>query len=177
MLNNPQTTPKSNAVQEFIKSVLLETLTEREKIVASLRQKDVFGFDVKQPTLQQVGEQIGLSAERIRQMVAKIIRKIERRVFIINQSLKEPQVIIKYIEKTDEEKTSNLPIVYKSVDALGEMTVRTANALLNDEIKTVQQLIEKKESELLRIPNFGRKSLRELQQLLANHNLKIGDTP
>ena len=88
MLNNPQTTPKSNAVQEFIKSVLLETLTEREKIVASLRQKDVFGFDVKQPTLQQVGEQIGLSAERIRQMVAKIIRKIERRVFIINQSLK-----------------------------------------------------------------------------------------
>jgi len=170
-------TTKKNIVQEFINSVLLETLNDREKIVAALRQKDVFGFDVKQQSLREVGEQVGLRQERIRQMVAKIIRKIERRIFIINQSLKEPQVIIKYIEKTVEEKAPNLPIVYKPVAALGEMTVRTANALLNDEIKTVQQLIEKRESELLRIPNFGRKSLMELQELLANHNLKLGVSP
>ena len=169
------TTRKPSAVQEFVNSVLLETLTDREKRVAALRQKDVFGFDVKQLALHAIGEKEGLSTERIRQIVFKIVRKIERKIFIINQSLAEPQVIIKYIESTAAEKTSNLPIVYKPVEALGEVTVRAANALHNDNIKTVQHLIEKTDSELLRIPNFGRKSLNELKELLGKHGLKIGE--
>ena len=173
---NPQTTAP-NIIQEFVNRVLLETLTDRERKIAALRPRDVFGFDLKQMTLRQAGEQEGVSRERVRQMVAKINRKIKRKIFIVEQQLKEPQVIIKYIEKTEGEKTPNLPIVYKPIEALGEMTVRVTNALHCEEIKTVQQLIEKKEGELLRLPNFGRKSLNELKELLADHNLKLGETP
>ena len=172
-MSKSDTTVVSKAFQEFINNVLLETLTDREKRVVALRQKDVFGFDVKQIALRKVGKQEGLSPERIRQIIFKIVRKIERKILVIDQSLKEPQVIIKYVEKTNTEKTSNLPIVYKPVEALGEMSVRTANALHNENIKTVQHLIEKTNSELLRMPNFGRKSLEELKNLLANHDLKL----
>lgn len=173
----PKTVTTPNVIQEFIHRVLLETLTDREKRIATLRPRDVFGFDLKQLTLRQAGEQEGTGPERIRQIVAKINRKIKRKIDIIDQRLTEPQVIIKYIEKPDTEKVTNLPIVYKPVEALGEMTVRAANALHNENIKTVQQLIEKRESELLRIPNFGRKSLEEIKTLLADQNLKLGETP
>ena len=162
---NPQTTAP-NIIQEFVNRVLLETLTDRERKIAALRPRDVFGFDLKQMTLRQAGEQEGVSQERVRQMVAKIVRKIKRKVSMIDQRIKEPQVIIKYIKETDAEKVANLPIVYKPVEVLGEMTVRVKNALKNDDIETVQQLIEKRECELMRIPNFGQKSLNELKELL-----------
>ena len=171
MLKDSLTPP--NAVREFINSVLLETLTDREKRICALRPKEVFGFDVEQLTLRQAGEQEGVSQERMRQIIIKIIRKIRRRIFVINQQIKEPQVIIKYIEKPDTEDVANLPIVYKPVEALGEMTVRTFNVLKNGNIKTVQQLIEKKEHELLRLPNFGRKSLNELKEVLSRQGLKL----
>ena len=54
------------------------------------------------------------------------------------------------------------------------MSVRAANCLKTEGIDTVQQLIEKMPSELLRKPNFGRKSLQEINQILANHGLQLG---
>ena len=163
----------SKAFQEFLKGVLMEKLTDRERRIVALRQKDVFGFETEQMALRRIGTQEGLSVESIRQIVFKSARKIERRILIINERLKEPQVIVKYIEKPEAQAVANLPIVYKPVGALGEMEARVVNALKIDGIETVQQLIERSERNLLRLPNFGRKSLAEVKDLLAAHDLDL----
>jgi DNA-directed RNA polymerase subunit alpha len=61
----------------------------------------------------------------------------------------------------------------KSVDEL-ELTVRSYNCLKNAKIRTLGDLVEKTEAELLRSRNFGRKSLRELKEVLAGLGLHFG---
>lgn len=51
--------------------------------------------------------------------------------------------------------------------------VRITNALRNDNIETVGQLIEKTEGELMRIPNFGRKCIAEIKTRLAEVGLRL----
>ena len=53
------------------------------------------------------------------------------------------------------------------------LSVRSWNALLNDNILTIGELAKKTVSELLRIPNFGRKSLNEVEEFLARHGRKL----
>ena len=54
----------------------------------------------------------------------------------------------------------------KKVDEL-ELSVRSANCLKNDNIVYIGDLIQKTEAEMLRTPNFGRKSLNEIKEVLA----------
>ena len=54
------------------------------------------------------------------------------------------------------------------------MTVRSANCLKNDGINYVGELVQKSEAELLRTSNFGRKSLNEIKELLAQSSLHLG---
>jgi DNA-directed RNA polymerase alpha subunit len=58
------------------------------------------------------------------------------------------------------------------VDSL-EMTVRCANVLRNENIETLRDVCKYTEAELLRIPNFGRKSLNELKGILHDHGLSL----
>jgi len=63
------------------------------------------------------------------------------------------------------------------VDEL-ELSVRSANCLKNDNIVYIGDLIQKTEAEMLRTPNFGRKSLNEIKEVLAGMNLHLGmDVP
>ena len=69
------------------------------------------------------------------------------------------------------------PALLKKVDEL-ELSVRSANCLKNDNIVYIGDLIQKTEAEMLRTPNFGRKSLNEIKEVLANMNLHLGmDVP
>ena len=61
----------------------------------------------------------------------------------------------------------------KCVDEL-ELSVRSMNCLKNDNIIYVEELVQKTESELLRTPNFGRKSLNELREALKMLGLRFG---
>jgi hypothetical protein len=61
----------------------------------------------------------------------------------------------------------------KSVDEL-QLTVRTFNCLKNAQIHTVRELVYKIEAELLRSRTFGRKSLNELREVLAEFGLHFG---
>jgi len=65
------------------------------------------------------------------------------------------------------------PALLKKVDEL-ELSVRSANCLKNDNIVYIGDLIQKSEGEMLRTPNFGRKSLNEIKEVLATMGLHLG---
>ena len=65
------------------------------------------------------------------------------------------------------------PAFLKKVDEL-ELSVRSANCLKNDNIVYIGDLVQKSEGEMLRTPNFGRKSLNEIKEVLAQMGLHLG---
>ncbi|MDQ7079410.1 MAG: DNA-directed RNA polymerase subunit alpha [Paracoccaceae bacterium] len=65
------------------------------------------------------------------------------------------------------------PLLLKKVDEL-ELSVRSANCLKNDNIVYIGDLIQKTEAEMLRTPNFGRKSLNEIKEVLTSMGLHLG---
>src|SRR6187401_2789690 len=65
------------------------------------------------------------------------------------------------------------PAFLKKVDEL-ELSVRSANCLKNDNIVYIGDLVQKTEAEMLRTPNFGRKSLNEIKEVLAQMGLHLG---
>jgi DNA-directed RNA polymerase subunit alpha len=79
-------------------------------------------------------------------------------------------------KKSDSDSKPELPFnpaLLKKVDEL-ELSVRSANCLKNDNIVYIGDLIQKTEAEMLRTPNFGRKSLNEIKEVLAQMGLHLG---
>ena len=88
-------------------------------------------------------------------------------------------VFVNFEEPKREEITAAIPelafnpALLKKVDEL-ELSVRSANCLKNDNIVYIGDLIQKSEAEMLRTPNFGRKSLNEIKEVLAQMGLHLG---
>jgi DNA-directed RNA polymerase subunit alpha len=75
-----------------------------------------------------------------------------------------------------EDESDSLPFnrnLLRKVDEL-ELSVRSANCLKNDNIVYIGDLVQKSENEMLRTPNFGRKSLNEIKEVLKVMNLELG---
>ncbi|MFT9458508.1 MAG: DNA-directed RNA polymerase subunit alpha [Acetobacter orientalis] len=75
-----------------------------------------------------------------------------------------------------EEPQDDLPFnrnLLRKVDEL-ELSVRSANCLKNDNIIYIGDLVQKSEQEMLRTPNFGRKSLNEIKEVLTSMGLSLG---
>lgn len=66
------------------------------------------------------------------------------------------------------------PYLLKKVYDLDELSVRATNCLKNDNIVYVGDLVQKTEAEMLKTPNFGRKSLNEIKEKLAKIGLRFG---
>ncbi len=82
----------------------------------------------------------------------------------------EPQAAL------EEEKKDELPFnknLLRKVDEL-ELSVRSANCLKNDNIIYIGDLVQKSEADMLRTPNFGRKSLNEIKEVLTQMGLQLG---
>ncbi|EKE09094.1 MAG: hypothetical protein ACD_16C00213G0017 [uncultured bacterium] len=81
-----------------------------------------------------------------------------------------------YVEKEDSLIPFNRALLRK-VEEL-ELSVRSANCLKNDNIIYIGDLVQKTEGEMLRTPNFGRKSLNEIKEVLSQMGLSLGmDVP
>jgi DNA-directed RNA polymerase subunit alpha len=85
-------------------------------------------------------------------------------------NFEEPQREV--VEETSSEPEINRNLLRK-VDEL-ELSVRSANCLKNDNIVYIGDLIQKTEAEMLRTPNFGRKSLNEIKEVLSQMGLRLG---
>lgn len=76
-------------------------------------------------------------------------------------------------KKEEESGLPFSPYMLKKVDEL-ELSVRSANCLKNDNIVYIGDLVQKSEGEMLKTPNFGRKSLNEIKEVLTNMGLRFG---
>ena len=85
-------------------------------------------------------------------------------------NFEEPQTQVAEAHKDDFPFNRNL---LRKVDEL-ELSVRSANCLKNDNIIYIGDLVQKTEAEMLRTPNFGRKSLNEIKEVLAQMGLHLG---
>jgi DNA-directed RNA polymerase subunit alpha len=80
------------------------------------------------------------------------------------------------VKSAAEEAVADLPFnrnLLRKVDEL-ELSVRSANCLKNDNIIYIGDLVQKTEAEMLRTPNFGRKSLNEIKEVLGQMGLHLG---
>ncbi|NIQ96615.1 MAG: DNA-directed RNA polymerase subunit alpha [Desulfuromonadales bacterium] len=99
---------------------------------------------------------------------AKIL-KDQLQIFInFDEESVEPEIQ----EEEDEAKKINENL-YRSVEEL-ELSVRSANCLKNANIRLIGELVQKTEAEMLKTQNFGRKSLNEIKDILAEMGLTLG---
>ena len=92
--------------------------------------------------------------------------------------LHEQIAVFVNLEETAEETTAAKepdvdPLLLRPVDDL-ELTVRSANCLKAENIYYIGDLIQRTETELLKTPNLGRKSLNEIKEVLASRGLTLG---
>lgn len=98
---------------------------------------------------------------------AKILKE-QLQVFINFDETEEP-VIVQQPE-AEEKLNENL---FRSVEEL-ELSVRSANCLQQANIRTIGDLVQRTETEMLKTKNFGRKSLKEIKEILAEMGLSLG---
>ena len=82
----------------------------------------------------------------------------------------EPQEVVVHEQPAEPKFNKNL---LRKVDEL-ELSVRSMNCLKNDNIIYIGDLVQKSEGEMLRTPNFGRKSLNEIKEVLTGMSLYLG---
>ena len=85
-------------------------------------------------------------------------------------NFEEPKEVVAQQTKSEPEFNKNL---LRRVDEL-ELSVRSMNCLKNDNIIYIGDLVQKTEGEMLRTPNFGRKSLNEIKEVLSGMSLYLG---
>ena len=76
-------------------------------------------------------------------------------------------------QRKDDEQSATNKNLFRSVNEL-ELSVRAANCLKNANIKTIADLVQKSEMEMLKTKNFGKKSLNEIKEILTEMGLGLG---
>jgi DNA-directed RNA polymerase subunit alpha len=105
-------------------------------------------------------------------LAAKLM-KDHLQIFINIEEEDEEETESAVVEVSDEEKGALYEKLGKSVDEM-ELSVRSYNCLKNASIRTIGELVQKTESEMLKTKNFGRKSLNEIKEILATMGLSLG---
>jgi DNA-directed RNA polymerase subunit alpha len=131
--------------------------------VENTREGQVLDYDKLTMTIETDGS---VTPEDALAYSARILQD-QLQIFI---NFEEPEKVVQQEEEPELEFNAAL---LKKVDEL-ELSVRSANCLKNDNIVYIGDLIQKTEAEMLRTPNFGRKSLNEIKEVLAQMGLHLG---
>lgn len=113
-------------------------------------------------TYKSIGDQLGITGWRVREICHKEARIREWRRLHPHPPPPQPKL---------EEMIPEEILQYPAEDL--ELSVRPANCLKNENIRTIGELLKYSPAMLLRVPNFGKVSLREIQQLLGDLGLSL----
>jgi len=131
--------------------------------VEPTREGQVLDYDKLTMNIETDGS---ITPEDVLAFAARILQD-QLRTFV---NFEEPE---EQVRQTEEPELEFNPLLLKKVDEL-ELSVRSANCLKNDNIVYIGDLIQKTEAEMLRTPNFGRKSLNEIKEVLNGMGLHLG---
>ncbi len=131
--------------------------------VSTAREGKALDYDKLTMEVQTNGS---ISAEDAVAYAAKIFQD-QLNMFV---NFDEPEEIPTREQPSEPEFNKNL---LRKVDEL-ELSVRSMNCLKNDNIIYIGDLVQKSEGEMLRTPNFGRKSLNEIKEVLTSMSLYLG---
>ena len=126
--------------------------------VGQVTDYDKLVLDVETDGTTTPEEVVGLAARILQDQLQTFINFEEPRVAAETESPTEPVFNRNLLRKVDEL----------------ELSVRSANCLKNDNIIYIGDLVQKSEQEMLRTPNFGRKSLNEIKEVLSTMGLHLG---
>jgi DNA-directed RNA polymerase subunit alpha len=135
-----------NRVAYNVDSARVEQRTDMDKLVLEVQTNGAVNAE----------ESIGMAAQILQQQLA---------VFF-DLRIEEPV-------RREESQPEIDPILLRPVDDL-ELTVRSANCLKAENLFYIGDLVQRTETELLKTPNLGKKSLTEIKDVLAQHGLTLG---
>ena len=115
---------------------------------------------------------VGYAGRILQDQLALFVQFDEGQVVRSAQPIGGMAAPVQPIEVTGDTQQINRYLL-KKVDEL-ELSVRSANCLKNDNIIYIGDLVGKTEAEMLRTPNFGRKSLNEIKEVLSSMGLRLG---
>lgn len=157
-------------VDALIKSVSkVLNKPERAEMIVRLR----FGLDKEKLTLQKTQNIMGITGGRIRQIEKIMIRRLSHPRYrkFLNPFFEAPQ-----LENRETEAKEELAAADKygklSLDQL-ELSVRAYNVLWQNRIKTLGELRQKTEKEIMHFNNSGRKTLNELRHILSMYSMRF----
>ena len=157
-------------LREFIIEHLLKTQNERVIDIVFSRQKSVLGFGENTLTLRALSQKYDCSSTRIQDIARKQANRIKNATDNIIKEARKPAIIKEVKEQFLDRSVPSNEI---SINVL-DLGTRAQNCLNNDNITTINQLLEISERDLLTIPNFGRRCIVEINSKLAPMGLKIG---
>ncbi len=102
--------------------------------------------------------------------IAQAAKIVKDHMYIFINFEEQPEEEEEEVDREAERMHDNLK---RSVEEL-ELSVRSYNCLKNADIKTIGELVQKTEAEMLKTKNFGRKSLNEIKEILAEMGLSFG---
>ena len=146
------------------------------------RELKVIELTLQGKSLSEVGEKVSLTRERTRQVLEKALHRIQgypNEVQMKDKIIHEQEQIIQELQKQlSDMGVSTIPcgqqfILQTRLQDL-PFNVRTLNCLKAAEIETVGDLVKTPRESFLKFRNFGKKSLEELDDFLAAHNLSWG---
>lgn len=161
----------TNLVNQLFELLSNGVLTAREFCVIKERY---FGGK----TLEQVGKELNVTRERVRQIESKAIMKLQH--YYVSQKKKEiDQELENYKQERKEQidvelarDNTYIEVVDIPIENL-DFTARTYHCLKRTHINTISELCNKCEEDLRKIRNLGRKSYYEIVNKLAERDLKL----
>lgn len=186
-LNIEPTQESMNKFKEFLKF----HMNLEDKYGDNFQKRELkvaYTYYIEGKSYEKTGYDFNVTRTRINQLINRFIRKLKSRrnelfCFLsekfkklsIQKAKKEKEILEIEVEMIAIYNSSILKIFKKSIKEIN-FSVRTHNCLHYANIKTVGDLVDKSERDLLLLRNFGRCSLEEIEKWLTDRNLSLKQT-